>query len=84
MGLFLAMVNAIFRPAERDLAKSGSIGAYTGLYYFASSLAAITGPIVAGWLIDRTSHAVIWPFTAAFLLLAIVFMSLVRPKAASA
>ena len=57
MGGFWALVNINSLPMVYDLAKSGSIGAYTGLYYFASSLAAITGPIVAGWLIDLTSLA---------------------------
>lgn len=80
MGGFWALVNINSLPMVYDLAKSGSIGAYTGLYYFASSLAAITGPILAGGLIDLVNHRIIWPFTAAFLLLAIVFMSLVRPK----
>ncbi len=80
MGGFWALININSLPMVYDLAKSGSIGAYTGLYYFASSLAAITGPILAGGLIDLTSHRVIWPFTAVFLLLAIVFMALVRPK----
>ncbi len=80
MGGFWALVNINSLPMVYDLAKSGSIGAYTGLYYFASSLAAITGPIVGGWLIDRTTHAVIWPFTAVFLVLAIVCMSQVRPR----
>lgn len=80
MGAFWALVNINSLPMVYDLAKSGGIGAYTGLYYFASSLAAITGPIVAGWLIDLTSHSVIWPFTALFLALAILFMSLVRPR----
>ncbi|MCU0510494.1 MAG: SLC45 family MFS transporter [Anaerolineae bacterium] len=80
MGAFWALVNINSLPMVYDLAKSGSIGAYTGLYYFASSLAAIVGPTVAGGLIDLTSHRVIWPFTAVFLLLAIVFMSRVRPQ----
>ena len=80
MGGFWALVNINSLPMVYDLAKSGSIGAYTGLYYFASSLAAITGPILAGGLIDRTSHGVIWPFTAIFLGLAVLFMSLVRPR----
>ena len=63
-------------PAKR------SIGAYTGLYYFASSLAAITGPILAGRLIDWTSYRTIWPFCLIFLALAMVFMSMVRPRRA--
>ncbi len=78
MGAFWALVNINSLPMVYDLAKSGSIGAYTGLYYFASSLAAIVGPTVAGGLIDLTDHRVIWPFTAIFLLLAVFFMSRVR------
>jgi maltose/moltooligosaccharide transporter len=78
MGAFWALVNINSLPMVYDLAKSGSIGAYTGLYYFASSLAAIVGPTVAGGLIDLTNHRVIWPFTAVFLLLALFFMSRVR------
>jgi maltose/moltooligosaccharide transporter len=78
MGAFWALVNINSLPMVYDLAKSGSIGAYTGLYYFASSLAAIIGPTLAGGLIDLTDHRVIWPFTALFLLLAVFFMSRVR------
>lgn len=84
MGAFWALVNINSLPMVYDLAKSKTIGAYTGLYYFASSAAAITGPIVSGWLIDRTSYATIWPFTAVFLALAIVCMALVRPANAPA
>ncbi len=80
MGAFWALVNINSLPMVYDLAKGGAIGSYTGLYYFASSAAAITGPIVAGWLIDRTTYAAIWPFTAVFLVLAVVFMLLVKPS----
>jgi len=78
MGAFWALVNINSLPMVYDLAKSGSIGAYTGLYYFAASAAAITGPIVGGALVDLTSYRAIWPFTAAFLLLAALLMSRVR------
>ncbi len=84
MGAFWALVNINSLPMVYDMSKSRTIGAYTGLYYFASSAAAITGPIVSGWLIDRTTYAAIWPFTAVFMALAIVFMVLVRPAQASA
>ena len=83
MGAFWALVNINSLPMVYDLSKSRTIGAYTGLYYFASSAAAITGPIVSGWLIDRTSYTSIWPFTAVFLALAVVFMVLVRPAKAT-
>ena len=80
MGGFWALVNINSLPMVYDLAGKRSIGSYTGLYYFASSLAAIAGPILAGRLIDWTSYAAIWPFTAVFLALAIVLMSQVRAK----
>jgi MFS family permease len=80
MGAFWALVNINSLPMVYDLAGKRGIGAYTGLYYFASSLAAITGPIVAGWLIDLTGHTVIWLFTAVFMALAVFCMSRVRVK----
>ncbi len=83
MGAFWALVNINSLPMVYDLSKSGSIGAYTGLYYFASSAAAITGPILAGALVDLTSYRVIWPFTAAFLVLAMFCLSQVRVKRAA-
>lgn len=83
MGAFWALVNINSLPMVYDLSKSGRIGAYTGLYYFASSAAAITGPILGGALVDLTSYRAIWPFTALFLVLAMVCMSQVRPKRAA-
>ena len=81
MGGFWALVNINSLPMVYDVGGNHSIGALTGLYYFASSLAAITGPIVAGGLIDLTSHRVIWPFAAVFMLLALVMMSRIKVKA---
>ncbi len=80
MGAFWALVNINSLPMVYDLSGQRTIGAYTGLYYFASSLAAITGPIVAGWLIDMAGHAIIWLFTAVFMALAIFCMSQVHVK----
>jgi maltose/moltooligosaccharide transporter len=82
MGGFWALININSLPMVYDLAKSGSIGAYTGLYYFAASAAAITGPIVGGALVDLTSYRSIWLFTALFLLLAALLMSRVRVQKA--
>jgi maltose/moltooligosaccharide transporter len=83
MGAFWALVNINSLPMVYDLSGQKSIGSYTGLYYFASSAAAITGPILAGQLIDLTSPGSIWIFSAVFMVGAIVCMSLVKPKAAS-
>ncbi|MBM3120796.1 MAG: SLC45 family MFS transporter [Chloroflexi bacterium] len=83
MGAFWALVNINSLPMVYDLSGQKSIGAYTGLYYFASSAAAITGPILAGQLIDLTSPSSIWIFSAIFMVGAVICMSLVKPKAAA-
>ncbi len=78
MGAFWALVNINSLPMVYDLTGTASIGAYTGVYYFASSAAAITGPILAGKLIDLTSHTSIWLFSAVFMVLAALAMLQVR------
>jgi MFS family permease len=83
MGWFWALININSLPMVYDLSGQKSIGSYTGLYYFASSAAAITGPILAGQLIDLTSPASIWIFSAVFMAAAAGCMLKVRPKAAS-
>jgi MFS family permease len=79
MGLFWALININSLPMVYDLGDEGSIGVYTGLYYFASSAAAITGPIFGGWLIDLGGHNTIWIFSAAFMLLAALAMLRIKP-----
>ncbi len=74
MGAFWALVNINSLPIVYDVGGEDRIGAYTGLYYFASSLAAISGPILAGLLIDITNHATIWLFSAFFMALAFLTM----------
>jgi MFS family permease len=74
MGTFWALININSLPMVYDLGDESSIGVYTGLYYFASSAAAITGPILGGWLIDLTGHTSVWIFSAAFILLAALAM----------
>jgi MFS family permease len=80
MGASWALVTVNSLPMVYDLAGERSIGAFTGLFYFAASLAAIVGPILAGRLIDSTSYRVIWPFCLTFLGLAIALMTQVRPQ----
>jgi MFS family permease len=80
MGAFWALVNINSLPMVYDLAGQRSVGAFTGLYFFAASLAAITGPILAGRLIDSTSYRIIWPFCLVFLALAMMLMTQVRPR----
>jgi maltose/moltooligosaccharide transporter len=81
MGGFWALVNINSLPMVYDLGGEERIGALTGLYYFASS-AAITGPILAGTLIDLTgkNHAIVWLFSAVFIAMAGGLMLRVRPR----
>ncbi len=83
MGAFWALININSLPMVYDLGGSDRIGAFTGLYYFSSSAAAITGPILAGQLIDLTDHAAIWAFSALFMVLAGLCMWMVRPRPAA-
>ena len=80
MGAFWALVNINSLPMVYDLGGEEHIGAFTGLYYLASSAAAITGPIVAGGLIDLAdkNYTTLWLFSAIFMALAIFMMTRVR------
>jgi maltose/moltooligosaccharide transporter len=84
MGAFWALVNINSLPMVYDLGGQEHIGAFTGLYYLASSAAAITGPIVAGGLIDLAgkNYTTLWLFSAIFMVLAIFLMTRVRAKQA--
>lgn len=82
MGGFWALININSLPMVYDLGGEEQIGAFTGLYYFASSAAAITGPIVSGGLIDLAgkNYNVLWIFSAVFIGLAALLLNRVQPK----
>jgi MFS family permease len=82
MGGFWALVNINSLPMVYDLGGEERIGALTGLYYFAASAAAITGPILAGTLIDLTgkNYAILWLFSAVFIAIAAGLMLRVRSR----
>jgi MFS family permease len=46
------MVNVNSLPLVYDHGDERKIGAYTGLYYFASQTAAVLGPVMGGILVD--------------------------------
>jgi maltose/moltooligosaccharide transporter len=80
MGMFWALVNINSLPMVYDLGTKDQIGSYTGLYYFSSSAAAITGPILAGRLIDLTNYTMLWVFSAVFISLAGLLLFQVKPR----
>ena len=54
-GLCWALVNINSLPMVVEIARSNSIGKYTGYYYFFASSAAILSPILFGFLNDMTT-----------------------------
>ena len=81
-GFFWALINVNSLPMVYDVGGDVRIGAFTGLYYFASSIAAIAGPQVVGVLIDLSggNYRIMFIFSALFMLLAGVCMLRVKEK----
>ncbi len=84
-GFFWALINVNSLPMVYDVGGDGRIGAFTGLYYLASNLAAVAGPQVVGFLIDlsRGNYRVMFLFSALFMLLAGSLMARVKERRAA-
>lgn len=81
-GIFWALINVNSLPMVYDVGDERRIGAFTGLYYLASNIAAVGGPQVVGFLIDLTrgNYRIMFVFSAFFMLLAGVFMIRVKER----
>lgn len=81
-GFFWALINVNSLPMVYDVGGDSRIGAFTGLYYFASNIAAVVGPQTVGVLIDLTggNYRVMFVFGAIFMALAALLMLRVREK----
>jgi maltose/moltooligosaccharide transporter len=81
-GIFWALINVNSLPMVYDVGGDARIGAFTGLYYFASNLAAVAGPQIVGILIDLSgdNYRIMFIFSAFFMLLAGFLMLKVREK----
>jgi MFS family permease len=55
-GIAWAFISINSLPMVVDLTNMARIGTYTGLYYLFSTLSAIIGPNVNGWIIQRTHN----------------------------
>ncbi|GIO86872.1 MFS transporter [Paenibacillus faecis] len=69
-GIFWACININSYPWVISTGKEESIGTRTGIYYFVSSLAAITSPPLLGWVIDAFGYPALFVSASAGLLLA--------------
>ncbi|MGB8984760.1 MAG: MFS transporter [Anaerolineales bacterium] len=79
-GACWAMINVNSLPLVYDHGDEKQIGAYTGLYYFSSQLAAVLGPTLLGFLVQALGNQYrwIWPFAFVFMALALGTMLGVR------
>ena len=79
-GIAWSFVNINSLPMVVDLTGAARIGTYTGLYYLFSTLSAIVGPNVNGWIIQLTSgnYNNIMLFAPIFMVVALVLMWGVR------
>ena len=78
-GFFWAMININSYPMVVERTTEEKIGTFTGLYYFSSSLAAITGPLILGGIIDLTSFVATFIFTACAYFIAFLFIKKTTP-----
>ncbi|MGD8731079.1 MAG: hypothetical protein PVH92_04290, partial [Anaerolineales bacterium] len=79
-GIAWALINVNSLPMVYDVGGDARLGAFTGLYYFASNIAAVAGPQTVGVLVDLTggNYRIMFAFSALFMALAGFFMMQVR------
>ncbi len=79
-GASWALININSLPMVVDMTDDMHIGTYTGLYYLFSTLAAIAGPNLNGWIIQLSgsNYATIMIVGPIFMILALIFMLGVR------
>jgi MFS family permease len=83
-GFFWAMININSYPFVADMASKGEVGKYTGLYYLASSIAAIVSPPLLGLIIDLIGYRYMFFYGLIFLIFALIFMQRIKIKSKEA
>lgn len=84
-GAAWALININSLPMVVDMTTTARLGTYTGLYYLFSTLSAIVGPNVNGWIISLTgdNYNNIMLVAPIFMVIALVMMLGVRRGEAS-
>ncbi len=79
-GISWALININSLPMVVDMTTASRLGTYTGLYYLFSTLAAIAGPNINGWIIQLSGKNYSTTMAAApvFMMLAFIMMLGVR------
>lgn len=78
VGAAWAFINVNSLPMVLEMCKGSEVGRFTGFYYTFSMTAQIVTPVCAGTLLERVSYMTLFPYCAAFVLLAFVTMLFVR------
>ena len=74
IGIGWALINVNSLPMVVDMTEASRIGTYTGLYYLFSTLAAISGPIIYGWVVQLSggNYGLLMLVSPIFMLLALI------------
>ena len=77
-GMGWAMINVNSLPMITEFAETGSIGQFTGYYYFASMSAQTLTPVIIGYLIENLSigYRVMFIYASVFVILSAIPISL--------
>ena len=75
-GFSWALININSLPMVVDMTSDSHIGTFTGLYYMASTMAAILGPNLNGWIVSLSgnNYSLMMLFSPIFMLLAFIMM----------
>jgi MFS family permease len=79
-GFLWAMVNVNSLPLVYDHGDEKRIGAFTGLYYFSSQLAAVLGPTLGGILVDALGDQYRWLWLFSFVFMTLAFVAMLGVK----
>lgn len=79
-GICWALININSYPFVISLGKQSSIGTRTGIYYIASSLAALSSPPLMGLFMDRLGYSSLFFVAAGGMLLALGFIIFVKDR----
>lgn len=79
-GFFWALVNVNSLPLVYDHGDERRIGAFTGLYYFSSQMAAILGPTLGGIFVDALGDQYRWLWLFSFVFMVFAFLAMLGVK----
>ncbi len=78
IGIGWASINVNSYPMVGEMARSGQIGRYTGLYYTFSMAAQVVTPILSGFLLEHVSYRTLFPY--AFLFSTAAFFTMLQVR----